>query len=219
MTKIDELMALADKYWASVEAGTAERHVLQRALENALKSPMIEPAESEKTMTVVYRDVTKEDVESFMKHPKSFWYGWCNAPYQRDHARWLLENPSTARTGEVTEERGGGLPWTVKCADGKTRLLYPDAPATTSDDLKRIIGECYQVIGTLAEECGRFDTLAVTKALDNAASQRIVHEDVLPFPGRMELCHCKDRLISECPGEWEPGCDLGNNEKYCKAAT
>lgn len=33
---------------------------------------------------------------------------------------------------------------------------------------------------------------------------------------RDDLCHCKDRPASECPGEWEPGCDLGNNENYAR---
>lgn len=28
------------------------------------------------------------------------------------------------------------------------------------------------------------------------------------------LCMCKDRLLSKCPGEWEPGCDLGNNPAF-----
>lgn len=27
---------------------------------------------------------------------------------------------------------------------------------------------------------------------------------------------CKDRPKSECPGEWEPGCDLGANEKFVR---
>lgn len=27
-------------------------------------------------------------------------------------------------------------------------------------------------------------------------------------------CGCGDRPLSECPGEWEPGCDLGSNERY-----
>lgn len=31
------------------------------------------------------------------------------------------------------------------------------------------------------------------------------------------LCMCKDRPLTECPGEWEPGCDLGNNPKFVKA--
>ena len=28
------------------------------------------------------------------------------------------------------------------------------------------------------------------------------------------LCMCKDRPLSKCPGEWEPGCGLWANEKY-----
>lgn len=28
------------------------------------------------------------------------------------------------------------------------------------------------------------------------------------------LCMCKDRPLADCPGEWEPGCDLGNNENF-----
>lgn len=32
------------------------------------------------------------------------------------------------------------------------------------------------------------------------------------------LCQCKDRAASICPGEWEPGCDLGNNDKYAQAS-
>jgi hypothetical protein len=31
-----------------------------------------------------------------------------------------------------------------------------------------------------------------------------------------EPCPCGDRSAAECPGEWEPGCDLGNNPKYAK---
>lgn len=29
-------------------------------------------------------------------------------------------------------------------------------------------------------------------------------------------CICKDRAVSACPGEWEQGCDLGNNEAYVR---
>lgn len=29
-------------------------------------------------------------------------------------------------------------------------------------------------------------------------------------------CRCKDRIQADCPGEWEPGCDLGNNAKFVK---
>jgi hypothetical protein len=33
-------------------------------------------------------------------------------------------------------------------------------------------------------------------------------------PGAEALCMCKDRALSACPGEWEPGCDLGNNQAH-----
>lgn len=31
-----------------------------------------------------------------------------------------------------------------------------------------------------------------------------------------EQCACGDRPKDKCPGEWEPGCDLGNNPKYAR---
>jgi hypothetical protein len=33
-----------------------------------------------------------------------------------------------------------------------------------------------------------------------------------------EKCACGDRPKEQCPGEWEPGCDLGNNPKYARRA-
>ena len=29
-------------------------------------------------------------------------------------------------------------------------------------------------------------------------------------------CKCGDRALADCPGEWEQGCDLGNNPKYAR---
>lgn len=29
-------------------------------------------------------------------------------------------------------------------------------------------------------------------------------------------CSCGDRYSEKCPGEWEPGCDLGCNEQYVR---
>ena len=31
-----------------------------------------------------------------------------------------------------------------------------------------------------------------------------------------QKCPCGDRQSNQCPGEWEPGCDLGANEKHAK---
>jgi hypothetical protein len=32
----------------------------------------------------------------------------------------------------------------------------------------------------------------------------------------MEQCSCGDRHKDQCPGEWEPGCDLGNNPAFAR---
>ena len=34
--------------------------------------------------------------------------------------------------------------------------------------------------------------------------------------GAEARCMCKDRALSACPGEWEPGCDLGNNPAHVR---
>lgn len=31
-------------------------------------------------------------------------------------------------------------------------------------------------------------------------------------------CMCKDRALRDCPGQWEPGCDLGNNPAHATAS-
>ena len=35
--------------------------------------------------------------------------------------------------------------------------------------------------------------------------------------GSETRCMCKDRALSACPGQWEPGCDLGNNPAHVVA--
>ncbi len=55
-----------------------------------------EPVGDDRVMTVVYRNVQKEDAQSFTDHPKAVWFGWCHAPYQRDDARFKLEKAITS---------------------------------------------------------------------------------------------------------------------------
>ena len=61
------------------------------------------------------------------------------------------------------------------------------------DELLALIGEAYQVVGILADECGRFDDPHVIKMLDNLATGRMVHADVLPFPSKPNQLpgHCE----------------------------
>lgn len=48
-------------------------------------------------------------------------------------------------------------------------------------ELKTVCAEAYQVVGTLADDAGRFSDPAVVKALDNLSAMRLQHDDVLPF--------------------------------------
>lgn len=50
------------------------------------------------------------------------------------------------------------------------------------EELGRICGESYQVVGILASEAHRFNDPFVIRALDNLSRQELMHEDVLPFP-------------------------------------
>ncbi len=91
MNQIDNIMALADSFaeYRDHSEYVHARQALRAAITQALTPG--EPVGDDRVMTVVYRDPTKDDVQSFMDHPKAVWFGWCHAPYQRDDARRRLE--------------------------------------------------------------------------------------------------------------------------------
>ena len=64
--------------------------------------------------------------------------------------------------------------------------MNTDHSPQSTDELLTLIAQAYQVIGILADECGRFDDPQVIKMLDNLAAERMVHNDVLPFPTKPE---------------------------------
>lgn len=66
-------------------------------------------------------------------------------------------------------------------------------------ELKRICAESYQVVGVLADDCGRFGTREVDKALDNLSQMRPVHDDVLPFPALGDIPEGADGTMSMDP--------------------
>ena len=51
-----------------------------------------------------------------------------------------------------------------------------------------------------------------------AAAPRPAPAEPQPAAQQEPLCMCKDRALSACPGEWEPGCDLGNNPAHARPA-
>lgn len=54
--------------------------------------------------------------------------------------------------------------------------------------------------------------LALERIKNEAIS--LADAQVIALEALSGVCPCGDRKKSDCPGEWEPGCDLGNNEKY-----
>jgi hypothetical protein len=62
-----------------------------------------------------------------------------------------------------------------------------DEAADMIEELARICAEAYQVVGVLADDCGRFGGGDIEHVLDNLSQQRLVHEDVLPFKCAAEL--------------------------------
>ena len=51
---------------------------------------------------------------------------------------------------------------------------YPEAA--------EVCGEAYQVVGSLLDDLGVFNTPQAEKVLDNLSQHRMVHKDVLPWP-------------------------------------
>ncbi len=110
MTKIDELMVMIANEVAAAEYGAFDR--IRKALEAALK-----PGDK------------AQQIAECVAAIKPVVRGKFPAEQALDELVGYTASP--AQTGEVTEERGGGLPWTVKCSDGKTRVLWPHPPSQT----------------------------------------------------------------------------------------
>jgi hypothetical protein len=54
---------------------------------------------------------------------------------------------------------------------------------------------------------------AFSRGHDAGWQSAIAHRAALE---QTERCSCGDRPKGKCPGEWEPGCDMGNNPKYAR---
>jgi len=70
------------------------------------------------------------------------------------------------------------------------------------------------------EAAAETELARVWTAIDRIREKQRTKPRHSPLPGSLEeataLCMCKDRPADKCPGEWEPGCDLGANEKLAR---
>lgn len=80
----------------------------------------------------------------------------------------------------------------AQLSDYARNFCYSSEKDARIADLERICAETYQVVGILARS---IESDHVNKALDNLSQQKLVHEDVLPFPAVI------DRRIAEREAE------------------
>jgi ribA/ribD-fused uncharacterized protein len=69
-----------------------------------------------------------------------------------------------------------------------------------------------------ADQMRTYAADCVRAALAHPAPAAPVKESLTTAPAEPAepLCACKDRPASQCPGQWEPGCDLGNNPAHVR---
>ena len=69
-----------------------------------------------------------------------------------------------------------------------------------------------------ADQMHTYAADCVRAALAHPAPAAPVKESLTTAPAEPAepLCACKDRPASQCPGQWEPGCDLGNNPAHVR---
>ena len=76
--------------------------------------------------------------------------------------------------------------------------------ADVLDEARTYVG-CESWSPSMLEECER-----ALRMLRAALAQ--------PPAPTVQQCHCNDRPADQCPGEWEPGCDLGANPAHVRVA-
>lgn len=135
-------------------------------------------------------------------------------PMPADMAAVLTENawdlyatdPAPAPVAQV-EDRCG-CPSSGYCGAGKRCQDSASAPVAQVDEL----AACLRALLFLI----RRDAPGLSGKALGLADAALQAYDAAPAP--VALCACKDRPADQCPGEWEPGCDLGANEAHARAA-
>lgn len=77
--------------------------------------------------------------------------------------------------------------WVMRWQGELRALARGDGEAARSsvggdDGVFQVLAEAYQVVGALLSDVGAFDTDHAQKILDNLSQQKLVHDDVLPWP-------------------------------------
>ena len=105
-------------------------------------------------------------------------------------------------------------------------LIAAPAPPAEPTDAEAVCAEAYQVVGSMLDDLGQFDTERGGKILNNLAEARLVHKDVLPWPSfaapapaAVPQCWCltcrpltmTDIRMALCPTCGNKRCPRANN--------
>jgi hypothetical protein len=116
------------------------------------------------------------------------------------------------------DEYGPLLDWSVHWSDLRGQVLYtaPPPPAVSEgpQPAQKPVLWVYQFGDRLVTTPSAETAKHMSKVLSVTARPLIYGDTALPPPAA--LCPCKDRPSTECPGEWEQGCDLGANAEHAR---
>jgi hypothetical protein len=216
-TKIDELMVLADDYATYASTAGIERYLgsnrmfdLPHDARNALRTALEAALNNWKQLSMTELAAENSSAMEYCKH-------WEDRALKAEAAlnpgvepvawngltdvQWMnIVNLNGAWYGFSVED---AVHEVVKLTEARLKANNTAAPpAQTPDALKP--GE-------------PMNSMEIDEAVTlNQFTWSRVHAAVsrLIAPTAQTLCYCKDRLVQECPGKWEPGCDLGNNDAH-----
>jgi hypothetical protein len=88
---------------------------------------------------------------------------------------------------ELLSAQGGNelpLRFSLERSNWYKTPLYTEPPkgAAKYPEAADVCAEAYQVVGSLLDDLGEFDSELGQKILDNLSEHRMVHKDVLPWP-------------------------------------
>jgi hypothetical protein len=91
----------------------------------------------------------------------------------------LEESAQYVALFEVSDDKSEEL---AKLLDEAAALARRVEGAEEYPEAAEVCGEAYQVVGSLLDDLGVFNTPEAEKVLDNLSHHRMVHSDVLPWP-------------------------------------
>lgn len=100
---------------------------------------------------------------------------------EQSQAEWLIQVFESFKKSSHRDSDGTPIHLAV-VAELRRLLAERDALRAERDQAQMVCAEAYQVVGSMLDDLGQFNTVRAGKVLDNLAEHRMLHDDVLPWP-------------------------------------